>query len=506
MHRLVIPLLIILTLPLSAPVHGDDDDPRPVKRYRVIFNSDGHAVFKDAKGNLDQWIKNLFGPLENSHVDTLFWCDGAGGNTANYDSKVLERNGLRAGKADPALQELIEQGNDPPRVVVREAHKRKLDVFFSFRINDIHDAFLPEERATFKVEHPEWLIGKKKYGPVTSYETALNFAVKEVRDLKVRVIDEIFEKYDFDGLEIDFLRSAPYFLPGTEQKNAPRLTRMLKRIRKHLDKRGRKRGRPIRLAVRVDESLSACHKDGFDVPRWIKDGLVDYLILGSGVIDIEVAEFKTLANRRGVPVYPCLYGWPSRYSPIPQPLAAGMALTYWQQGADGIYLFNWFPHTKNNSEGTGPWMSKMLDQLGSPAALRRGNPRLMFAVDRGRPAGEYPNNWLHCVLPEPLTINKPLRLRLRVGDDLGQSPAGTRLTIQVEIDNLQPDDHLILSLGSRAISDWKSAGKNRLEASIESQDVRRGENRIRLELKRQATSSDQPRIARAVELHVTRKK
>jgi len=505
MQRLVILLAIVIALPLSTPVHGGDDNPRSVKRYRVIFNSDGHAVFKDAGGNLDRWIENLFGPLENSHVDALFWCDGAGGNTANYDSKVLERNGLRAGKADPALQKLIKEGNDPPRVVVREAHKRKLDVFFSFRINDIHDAFLPEERATFKVEHPEWLIGKKKYGSVTSYETALNFAVKEVRDLKVRVIDEIFEKYDFDGLEIDFLRSAPYFLPGTEQKNAPLLTGMLKRIRQHLDKRGRKRGRPIRLAVRVDESLAGCRNDGFEVPRWLKDGLVDHLILGSGVIDIEIAQFKKLASRRGVPVYPCLYGWPSRYSPIPQTLAAGTALTYWQQGADGIYLFNWFPHSKNNSESTGPWMSKMLHHLGNPATLRRANTRLMFAVDRGRPAGEYPNNWLHCVLPEPLVTNKPLALRLRVGEDLGGSPATTRLKIQVEIDNLQADDRLLLSLGNRAISDWKPAGKNRLEASIDAREVRQGDNRIRLELKRQATSSKQPRIARAVELHVTRK-
>ena len=503
MQRLVIPLLIALIASPFDSAPAPAQDRKPVKRYRVIFNCDGHAVFKDAKGDLGQWIENLFEPLERSHVDALFWCDGAGGNTANYDSKVLERNGLRAGTADPALQKLIDQGNDPPRVVVREAHKRKLDVFYSFRINDIHDAFLPEERATFKIKHPGWLIGKKKYGTVTSYETALNFAVKEVRDLKVRVVDEIFEKYDFDGLEIDFLRSAPYFLPGSEQKNAHLLTGMLGRIRKILDRQARKRGRPIRLAVRVDESLEGCRGDGFDVARWIKDGLVDYLILGSGAIEIEIAEFKALAAPRGVPVYPCLYGWPSRYSPIPQPLAAGTALTYWQQGADGIYLFNWFPHTKNNSEGTGPWMAAMLDHLGNPQSLRLANPRLMFAVDRGRPAGEYPNNWLHCVLPATLKTNQPLALRLRVGEDLRRVPAGTRLSVQVEIDNLQDDDQPVLSLGTLTISDWKPAGKNRLEASIKAQAVRQGENRIRLELKRQSASSKKPRIARAVELHVT---
>ena len=77
---------------------------------------------------------------------------------------------------------------------------------------------------------------------------------------------------------------------------------------------------------------------------------MDIIVLGSGVMDIEVEEFKALPAPHGVHVYPCLYGWPSGYSPIPAELAAGLALNYWSQGADGIYLFNWFPHTKNNSE------------------------------------------------------------------------------------------------------------------------------------------------------------
>ena len=109
----------------------------PAKKYRVIFNCDGHAVAKDAKGDLKQWIANLFEPLADSHVDALFWCDGAGGNTANYDSQVLERTGKRAGKPRTYIDRWIEEGNDPPKVVVREARKRKLDVFYSFRMREL---------------------------------------------------------------------------------------------------------------------------------------------------------------------------------------------------------------------------------------------------------------------------------------------------------------------------------------------------------------------------------
>ncbi|MEO2034551.1 MAG: hypothetical protein ABGZ35_20945, partial [Planctomycetaceae bacterium] len=81
---------------LIASSAAQADEKRELaKRYRVIFNCDGHAVCKDAKGDKDQWITNLFGPLEKSHVDALFWCDGAGGNTANYKSDVLEPTGKR---------------------------------------------------------------------------------------------------------------------------------------------------------------------------------------------------------------------------------------------------------------------------------------------------------------------------------------------------------------------------------------------------------------------------
>ena len=468
------------------------------ERYRVIFNCDGHAVAKDAKGDLQQWIENLFGPLENSHVDALFWCDGAGGNTANYDSKVLERTGKRSGKPRTYIDKWIDEGNDPPKVVVREAKKRKLDVFYSFRINDIHDSFIPDEMPTFKVKNPQWMIGERKYGNVTSFKSALNFAIPEVRELKFRVIEELFLKYDFDGLEIDFLRSSPYFFPGEEAKNAHLLTELLVRVRKHLDLRGVERGRPIRLAVRVNESLRSCRMDGFDVPTWIEQNLVDYVTLGSGVMDIEVQEFKKLADAKGIHVYPCLYGWPSKYSPIPAELATGLAMNYHSQGASGIYLFNWFPHAKNNSESTGPYMSGLMKQLGDTAALRKGQTKWMFAADRGRPSRAYQYNWLHCVLPEKLPTDEPLKTTMRV---YAKFPPNANLTLQLQVKDLQVNDKVAVKLNGKNVNNLKLAGGGWLNANLEPSQVRFGVNQIDLQLA-PATKPNEPRTATALELHV----
>ena len=493
-------LTLILCLAFLPILSAADKQPAP-RRYRVIFNCDGHAVAKDAKGDLNQWLENLFGPLEKSHVEVLFWCDGAGGNTANYDSKVLERTGVRSGQPRTYIDKWIDEGNDPPRVVVREARKRGLDVFYSFRINDIHDSFIPDEMPTFKVKNPRWMIGEQDYGGVKSFKTALNFAVPEVREMKFRVIEELFQKYDFDGLEIDFLRSSPYFLPGEEAKNAHLLTELLQRVRQHLIQRGKERGRPIRLAVRVNESLRSCKLDGYDVKTWIDRGLVDYITLGSGVMDIELGEFKKLAAPQGIHVYPCLYGWPSKYSPIPAELASGLALNYWGQGADGIYLFNWFPHTKNNSESTGLYQAPLIKQLGDAATIRKRQQQVMFAVDRGRPQRAYQYNWLHCVLPAALTTGKPLQVTLRAYDRFVKKD---QLRLEVEVENLQAEDQVSVQLNGSPVKGWSRQGPKRLVAIVQAAQLKYGNNELTLGLLNQSEKSAAPRMATAFELHVKR--
>ena len=243
-------------MPASAVAADARTYPPRRKPYRVIYQSDTSWGLTNAL-DVDDYLHGMVGFLDDTHVDALFWHDGAGGNTANYDSDVLELTGQRIGKVHPFLRQLIAEGNDPPKIVVPEARKRGVDVFYSLRINDCHDSIgdgkgLPELVASFKVEHPEWSIGRgHPYGGV--YQ--LNFAVPEVRELKFAVIEEIFRKYEFDGLEIDFLRSAPHFIPGTEPENAHILTELLRRVRKHLNQRGKQRGRPIPLAVRVSESM-----------------------------------------------------------------------------------------------------------------------------------------------------------------------------------------------------------------------------------------------------------
>jgi len=481
---------------VSTAAQAQPPDHPPPPRYRVIFNCDGFGG--GGNGSVADYVQRVFGPIENSDVDALFWCDGAGGNTALYDSDVLELNGARIGKVRPGLLQWIKEGNDPPKVVVREAKKRGLPIFYSFRLNDTHDFFLEEELPTFKIEHPEWTIGNMDpnypYHPVYPY-TSLDFSVPQVRWLKYRVVKEIFRKYDFDGIEIDFMRSPPHFKPGTEPSNAHILTEFLRRIRWYLNKKEQQRGRPIYLAARVDENLEACRLDGFDVKTWMKEGLIDILSLGSGTIDIEVEKFKQLAEGTNVRIYPCLYGWPSRYNPIPAEMVRGLALNYWNQGADGLYLFNWYSYSSR-------YQIPLLSEIGNPEDLL-AKP-LMFAVDRGQPQTAYPHNWLQAVLPVELDRGELVRMPIRVGTDLTASPwdqALLRVDLRVECENLLDSDKLQVTFNGKTLSGEERDG-GVIMVRVAPEQIKVGENEVVLHLASQQVGAEPPVTVKGVEMLV----
>ena len=525
MKTTIVSLMMVAVVLLGAQGVMGQRERSPVKRRRVLFNCDAAAAFSDAKGSVDNYVQNIFGPFEDSHVDALLWNDGSGGNTASYDSDVLELTGARIGAVNPDLLRWIEEGNDPPKIVVQEAHKRGLDVFYAFRMNDIHDAWGAALLPTFKVEHPEWMIGE---GQPYGVETALNFAIPEVGELKLKIIEEIFQKYDFDGLEIDLMRHLPHFIPGTESQNAHILTEFLREVRQHLDQRAQERGRPIELAVRVDENVEACTLDGLEVATWLKEGLLDLLIVGAGAGDVAMDEFKHLAADTSVSIYPCLEAYDgSWYRLRSAESRRALALNYWHQGADGIYTFNWYPHSSLLSSSDQPavaYETALLKEIGDPKAMR-GKP-LMFVAEHGqqtleaRPSPWSPHNYRHGVLPAELTEGQVVEVPILVGLDLpaGEQPP-TRLELRIECDNLAPDDTLAIALNDAGLLRQK-----REEGSIATQgrapwlpqptdftsvmmalrpeQVRHGQNQVSLRLARRAPQAQGAVTVTAVEIHV----
>jgi hypothetical protein len=145
------------------------------------------------------------------------------------------------------------------------------------------------------------------------------------------------QRYDCDGIEMDFVRAPIYFQSGTEAERIAMMNQLVARVRQMLDAEGRKRGRHLVLAARVLATDQECREIGLDPAAWAKEGWIDFLTVSpySGTrYDLAVKPWKELIT--SVPIYACAdsAGPAANYR-----LAAE---NFWKAGADGIYLFNFF--------------------------------------------------------------------------------------------------------------------------------------------------------------------
>ena len=155
-------------------------------------------------------------------------------------------------------------------------------------------------------------------------------------------------------------------------------------------------------------------------------------------IYIDVEAFRALAAGTYVRIYPCLYGWPSRYNPISPAMARELAANYWRQGADGIYLFNWFLHELKHR-----YQIDLMQKIGDPSTLT--GREMTFAADCGfedRPDDYDPNNWRFASLSAelwPAQTETPLRVPLMIG----AQPSG-QVRLRVEVTNLGDRDFRVV--------------------------------------------------------------
>jgi len=281
--------------------------------------------------------------------------------TASYLGEPVE-NGRRL-KAAAKTKELAAAGLDPFALWIAHLRKQGVSPWVSMRMNDVHDTFNPKSihHSRFWLAHPEWRIAP--YTGVLN-DQALDYGVPEVREYHLAMAIEILERYDADGLELDWMRFGRMFKPGEEEKNAPLLTAMMSCLRAKADELGRSRGRRIRLAARVPQDPRDARRLGYDVEAWVREGVLDLLTVSphyhTSWEAVPVAEWRRcLGNKALLAVCIEANKTPSSKYPVSGygssgEITNGLAASYFQQGADRIYLFNhfWSPRDILTTSGT----------------------------------------------------------------------------------------------------------------------------------------------------------
>ncbi len=414
------------------------------RRRRVIFNNDGNEpVYFCNAATPEELLRSRTAPLAGSQVDSIFYCTwDSGFGLFTHHTKIGQVFTTREAMFGPnRTQEFLDRGIDPLRVMTEFAHRNRMELFWSLRMNDTHDGSRTEYgpvmfRANrLKVEHPEWLIGSPEKPPRHGVWSAVDYGAAEIRDLAFRYVEEVCRNYDVDGVELDFFRHAFFFKrsgrgePCGDEERA-QMTGLLRRIRAMMEAEGRKRNRPLLLAVRVPDAVDYDRHIGLDLERWLAEGLVDLLVV-SGYAQFRPWEDSVALGRKyGVKVYPSLdeprvrdeAARKLRESPATY---RGRALNAWSAGGDGVYLFNFFdPH------------SPLWRELGDPAALRKLD-RSYFASVRGPGNMPVPHRdflrvpILNPADPVAAAPGMTARVEFRIGETFPAEGGPTRIALRL---------------------------------------------------------------------------
>ena len=386
--------MIAIVLPLIGCLSVAADRKRSEsKRRRIIYNEDGDAcmVYKKnvfapiaiTEADLNAVVDDLMPP--GSQVDTFLM--GINAQVMYYPTKVGTMIGaLMSDELRKKMPELVpgggyydrtdcqrwlanleafySKGVDPFARILDRAKQRGLETLISYRINDIHGGGVGSPlRCKLWVDHPECRLG---YG--------LDFGHQQVRDYTFELIKEAFQRYECDGLELDFTRTAPFFRQDvTPAEQAALFNGLVERVRKLVDAEEERLGRQLVLTARVPISMDKCRNNGLDPVDWSQRGWIDFLSVSSHLQhyddhrDLSVAHWKELIPT--IPIYGSILSSYLGGRVMTADTYRRAARDLWDSGSDGVYLYNFF-----NTRGRGIYSTEppfeVLDEIGDPNKLK----------------------------------------------------------------------------------------------------------------------------------------
>ena len=475
-------LAILLAIIVIHSVFGHGaaaDDARRIaaqRQRRIIFNNDGDdAWLTDAPATPEGFLSVRMDHIGDCGIDTVFYCTTQGINIFTQDSALTEVFLADYGSfANNRMAKLVEQGTDPVELAIQACRKHGIEIIWTMRMNDIHDNWTAAFFSQWKNEHPQFLMGtaadRSKYSdsdPRNVYSFA-DFAHREVRDLTVEVIKDVLERYDVDGIDLDFLRHTCFFketrlFEPVTPEHLDMLTDMVAQIRTAVLTASKKKGKPILLTARVFPTLALNRHFGFDVERWVTSGHVDFIAVGGGY-DPFTMPAKDMIDRGhawGIPVYLCTSASGMVQRGVSHSdLSGGSTVAWrataanaWNAGADGIMTFNLFPQLPG-SDATKNARAAWTEMCDPQALVGKDKLYCIENLDHARTLGYMLRSvpW-EGRLPVAVAKGESVDRHLPVADDIpALANRIKRLRLRICLTGLAADDQVAVSINGTALA------------------------------------------------------
>ena len=510
------------------------------KPRRIISNDDGWILSEFEPPVTVQDLKaRMVDTYKGTQVGALLWCVG-NTNICGYETKVGELFGEGFASFDSKqekwhaenIRHLMGTRGGPLTSLTGLCHEAGMDIFPSLRMNS-HYAGDPSGPAYGRIrrEHPELLIGRPGEALADGslewgIRTGLDYSHPEVREHVAAVIEELFENFDVDGVELDYMRHPAFFRVDEAYENRHHMTQLLEHVRRRMREIGEAKGRGLELAVRVPPTLEDSARIGLDVAVWMTDGLVDIVTVGGGFIPFEakIEEFVEAAKGTDCLVYGCI----EHLRPaVDEQVIRAIAARFWSAGVAGIHLFNYFGKTAE-------WKRRVLDQIADPVALSRLDKRYhMDNTDRITVRDLHDYAFRHAVPAVQLPVTLPytlsargIALNLQIDDDVEAANAEGALrqcVLSLKFDGYKGEDELevwlngdLLSSGPSRVSfgpwsrlEWTefptrlaevSHQGGSIEFDLDCPPLRRGDNELEVRLIKRTVMQPEPIVLRDVEV------
>ncbi len=423
------------------------------RQRRIIVNDDGEANPIPKGGSLEAYLAQRFQDSVGSQVDSYFICVGSTDRGPATGKKPrlqdTQNRWFPEMKAPPEIDRMT-------RAYLEAGKKAGMEIFASIRMNDIHDAWMPRLTYPLKMERPDLLLGtRKNYAQdsvMRAFWSGFDYAKEDVRRHFLEFIQTYCRQYDYDGLELDYFRHPLFFKLGEARQNLNTMTEFVRKVRNSLREIGQERGKPYLLAIRVPDTPEMALRTGLDVERWMKEGLLDLLIVGGGYMPYagRLQAFIDLAHQYGLPAYPCI-------NHFREPINMhSLAANFWALGADGVYLFNYFG-TRSGMEGgrMQPEVSdvaeriKVLSQIGAPESILGLDKR--FLPDDG--SDIYYCGFANAPRQFPVRLVDGTPIELVVGDDLREAGrSASKRLLKISVADLAPGEDIVVEVNGTRVS------------------------------------------------------
>jgi hypothetical protein len=288
--------------------------------------------------------------------------------------------------------DLVEAGVDWVAETAAACRRRKLAPWLSIRMNDAHGGN-SWERSYMNCppqRDPNCRLSGKTLNPRHPPNRTMavcDYRRPEVRDYYFTMIRELVEDYDYEGLELDWLRTPSCCEPPASKEDIGMMLDWMDRIRQLTARRARQTGKAYPLGLRTPCRLGTLRTIGLDVPEMARRGLIDFVGFSNTWQTSWDVPYDRLRRELGddVAIYGVIEDAPNwmfardpatgstgcrLLSTSPELLranAAGKLAT----GVDGIELFNFFCSDSAGVHGTAESGAARYDALRGLSDLDR---------------------------------------------------------------------------------------------------------------------------------------